>query len=337
MRNDKTLLSREEEQFHGHRIQTAAVASKAIIKITKKFIDENRSSTTSSEILEIMEAKKNIEFNFVKIGEIGELLLLAQTHLTSAESKSISENLEVVKEGHVSKDEMITRNRGLVRKLASTHINQNVPLDDLTQVGTEGLMRAVEKFDPNRGYKFSTYARDWIKSSINRYVDDQHTIQVPEYQLHKIARIRKVQDELLQATGQTPQLEIVAEECGMDVREVEKLLAIQRDARSLDGPVGGGDTTLGGLIIDTGSKSVEELVEEAMANGELRNAIEALKQADQEIIISRFGLDGKGKKTLEEIGKRQGITKQAVALRVQKILVQLGTFEAIRALHKTYE
>ena len=337
MRNDKTLLSQEEEQLHGHRIQTAAAASEVIIEIADKFIVENGSSHISSEILEIKEGKKNIEFNFVKIGEIGELLLLAQTDLTSAESKSISENLEVVKEGHVSKEEMITRNRGLVRKLASTHINQNVPLEDLTQAGSEGLMRAVEKFDPNLGYKFSTYASNWIKSSINRHVDEQHAIHVPEYQLQKIARIKKVHDELQKATGQTPQLEIVAEECGMDVREVQKLLTIQRDATSLDGPVSGGDTTLGGLIIDKRSKSVEESVEEAIANEEVRNAIGALKQADQEIIISRFGLDGKGKKTFEEIGKRQGITKQAVALRVQKILVQLEKFEAIRALHKTNE
>ena len=94
MRNNKTLLSREEEQLHGLRIQTAAVASKIILKAAKKFITENETSPTGSEILEIMKAKKNIEFNFVKIGELGELLLTTQTHLTHAGSKSIKENLE---------------------------------------------------------------------------------------------------------------------------------------------------------------------------------------------------------------------------------------------------
>ena len=337
MRNDKTLLSREEEQFHGHRIQTAAVASKAIIKIAKRFIDENRSSTISSEILEIMEAKKNIEFNFVKIGEIGELLLLAQAHLTPAESKSISENFEIVKEGRVSKDEMITRNRGLVRKFASTHINQNVPIDDLTQVGTEGLMRAVEKFDPNRGYKFSTYARDWIKQTINRYVDDQHAIKVPEYQLNKISRIRKVQSELLQETGQEPSLVIVAEKCDMTVHEVEELLTIKRDAVSLNKPLGEGDSDLGELIPDEASISPESAADEAMVKDEVRKALDELPQTDREVIIRRFALEGGKAATLEEIGKSQGISKEAVRLKIKRIMLKLASLPGISNLEEIGE
>jgi len=337
MRNDKTLLSREEEQLHGLRIQTAAAASEVIIEIADKFIIENGSSRISSEILEIKEGKKFLEFNFVKIGEIGELLFLIQKHLTPAESKSIHENLQIVKEGRISKDEMITRNRGLVRKLASTHINQNVPLDDLTQVGTEGLMRAVEKFDPNRGYKFSTYARDWIKQTINRYVDDQHTIKVPEYQLNRIARIRKVQNELLQETGQEPVLAIVAEKCDMTVHEVEELLTIKRDAVSLNKPVGEGDSDLGEFIPDEVSISPESAADEAMVKEEVRKALDELSQTDREVIVRRFALDGGKSATLEEIGKSQGISKEAVRLKIKRIMLKLATFPGISNLEEMGE
>jgi RNA polymerase primary sigma factor len=337
MRNDKTLLSREEEQLHGLRIQTAAAASEVIIEIADKFIIENGSSRISSEILEIKEGKKFLEFNFVKIGEIGELLFLIQKHLTPAESKSIHENLQIVKEGRISKDEMITRNRGLVRKLASTHINQNVPLDDLTQVGTEGLMRAVEKFDPNRGYKFSTYARDWIKQTINRYVDDQHTIKVPEYQLNRIARIRKVQNELLQETGQEPVLAIVAEKCDMTVHEVEELLTIKRDAVSLNKPVGEGDSDLGEFIPDEVSISPESAADEAMVKEEVRKALDELPQTDREVIVRRFALDGGKSATLEEIGKSQGISKEAVRLKIKRIMLKLATFPGISNLEEMGE
>ncbi len=337
MRNNKTLLSREEEQLHGLRIQTAAVASKVILKAAKKFITENETSPTGSEILEIMKAKKNIEFNFVKIGEIGELLLTTQTHLTHAGSKSIKENLEIVKEGNVSKDEMIIRNQGLVRKLASTHINQNVPIDDLTQVGTEGLLRAVEKFDPNRGYKFSTYARAWIKQTINRYVDDQHMIKVPEYQLNKIARIRKVQDELIQETGQEPVLAIVAEKCDMTVREVEELLTIKRDAVSLNKKVGEGDSDLGELIPDEVSISPETAADEAMVKEEVRKALDELPQTDREVIVKRFAFDGGKTATLEEIGKSQGITKEAVRQKIKRIIQKLSSIPGIRNLEEIGE
>ncbi|MEG3586341.1 MAG: sigma-70 family RNA polymerase sigma factor [Actinomycetota bacterium] len=335
MGNDKTLLSREEERVHGLRIQTAAVASEEILKIAKQFIVENENSPIGSEIQEIMEAKKNIEFNFVRIGEIGALLLLVQTHLNSTESNSINENLEIVKQGNISKDQMITRNRGLVRKLASNHINQNVPIDDLTQVGTEGLIRAVEKFDPNRGYKFSTYARDWIKQTINRYVDDQHAIKVPEYQLNRIARIRKVQNELLQETGQEPLLAFVAERCDMTVQEVEELLTIKRDAISLNKPVGEGNSDLGELIADNGSISPETAADEAMVKEEVRKALDELPETDREVIVRRFALDGGKTATLQEIGESQGISKEAVRLKIKRIMRKLASFPEISNLGKT--
>ncbi|HJM99174.1 MAG TPA: RNA polymerase sigma factor RpoD/SigA, partial [Acidimicrobiales bacterium] len=325
MRNDKTLLSREEEQLHGLRIQTAAAASDVIIEIADKFIVENGSSHISSEIIEIKEGKKFLQFNFVKIGEIGELLLSDQRHLTPTESQSIHENLEIVKEGRISKEKMITCNVRLVRKFARLHINQNIPIDDLTQVGTEGLMRAVEKLDPNRGYKFSTYARDWIKQTMNRFADDQHAIIVPEYQLNKISRIRKVQDELLQANGQTPALEIVAEECGMTVHEVRKLLTIRRDAVSLSNPVGEGGSNIGELIPDEESISPQEAADEAMVKEAVRNALGEIPPKDREVIVRRFALNGGKEETLEEIGKSQGISKEAVRLKINRITRKLAT------------
>ena len=134
---------------------------KKFIKIEEKY---------PSDLIEIHN-RPNYLLDIVNtLGKKNLVLYFHNDPLTMTGSKSIKENLEIVKEGNVSKDEMIIRNQGLVRKLASTHINQNVPIDDLTQVGTEGLLRAVEKFAPNRGYKFSTYARAWIKQTINQSI-----------------------------------------------------------------------------------------------------------------------------------------------------------------------
>ena len=336
MGNDKTLLSREEEQLHGLRIQTAAAASEVIIEIADKFIIENGSSRISSEILEIKEGKKFLEFNFVKIGEIGELLLSDQRHLTPAESQSIHENLEIVKEGWISKEKMITCNVRLVRKFARNHINQNIPIEDLTQVGTEGLMRAVEKFDPNRGYKFSTYARDWIKQTMNRFADDQHAIVVPEYQLNKISRIRKVQDALLQANGQAPALEIVAEECGMTVHEVRKLLTIRRDAVSLATPTREGGPNIGELIPGKGI-SPQDAADKEMVKELVRNALGGIPPKDREVIVRRFALNGGEEETLEAIGKSQGISKEAVRLKINRIMLKLATFPGLSNLEEMGE
>ena len=261
MITDKRLLSQDEEKTYATQIQNAAQASCQILRVAESFITLNPNSEPASLIKPIIETSKNLEYNFVKIQDISEVLLSELPPGEESGRDLVQANLEQIESGKESKDQMIIRNQGLVRKLASTHLSQKVPIDDLIQAGNIGLVRAVEKFDPDRGNKFSTYARAWIKQTINRYVDEQHTIKIPEYQRNKISRIRKVQNELLQATGKEAPLSIVATECEMTENQVETLLAIKQDAISLNKSIGEGESDLEDMIEDEESPSPEAAAE----------------------------------------------------------------------------
>lgn len=332
MRNDKKLLSINEERTHGTQIQTAASHSLEILRVVQDFVTKNQKSQIANQVQAIIDASQNIEYNFVKVLEISAIFLSNHKFLDVNQVETINQHLAIVEKGKSSKEVMISRNQGLVHKLASSHLNQKVPLDDLIQAGNLGLMRAVEKFDPNRGNKFSTYARDWIKQTINRYVDEQHTIKIPEYQRNKITRIRKIQNSILQATGKEPSLSIVAAECDMSEREVEELLTIKQDAVSLNKAVGEGESDLEDLIQDQMSPSPESAAEETMVKNELRKALNELSEAEQEVIVKRFSLDGGDKATLEEIGESQGISKEAVRLKIQRLLRKLALSPGLRSL-----
>ena len=216
------------------KIQSAAQASNIILREAEAFMQSEPSSETTLRIRLIIDKSKNLEYNFKKIEEISKVLIAELSPESGAKERLLRTNLAKVKEGGWAKGQMIVRNQGLVRKLAMTHSSQYVAQDDLIQQGNEGLIRAVEKFDPNMGNKFSTYARDWIKQTINRYVDEQHTIKVPEYLRNKIMRIRKAQNTYLQAMGKEATISVLASECEMSENEVETLLSIKPDAVSLN-------------------------------------------------------------------------------------------------------
>ena len=160
------------------------------------------SSETTLRIRLIIDKSKNLEYNFKKIEEISKVLIAELSPESGAKEQLLRSNLEKVKEGGWAKGQMIVRNQGLVRKLAMTHSSFNyVAKDDLIQQETRASIRAVEKFDPNMGNKCLQLTLDWIKQTINRYVDEQDTIKVPEYLRNKIMRIRKAQNTYFQAMG----------------------------------------------------------------------------------------------------------------------------------------
>ena len=335
---EKKLLTRAEEKAHGLQIQAAAKASEEILEIVIAFLQKHPEIKLPPELDSSIKTDKNLEFNFVKILEIGRSVLSYAESLNYSEAEKLRGNLKIVTLGRESKDEMIVRNQGLVVKLALTHLSQHVPLDDLTQAGNIGLVRAVEKFNPSKfENRFSSYARDWIKQTISRYVDEQHTIKVPEYQRNKISRIKKVQNEILLATGQEPPLAAVAEECEMSEAEVENLLAIKQDAVSLNKTIGEGDSNLEDMIQDKESISPEKSADEAMVKEEIRKALSELSDNEREVIFKRFPLDGGKEATLEEIGNSQGISKEAVRLKIQRLLKKLSLSPALKNLNELEE
>ena len=241
-------------------------------------------------------------------------------------------NLEKVKVGGSSKEEMIIRNQGLVRKLALTHSSKYVSRDDLIQQGNEGLIRAVEKFDPDLGNKFSTYARAWIMQTINRYADEQHTIKIPEYLRNKIMRIRKAQNSYLQSTGQEAPVTVLASECEMSESEVRALLSIKPDAVSINKSFGEGESDMEGFIKDEKSLTPEKAADENMVKGKIKRSLDALDPDERLVLIRRHGLDGKGKATLQEIGDDLGISKEAVRLKEQRVLKKLRMSSELQPL-----
>tara|TARA_Y100001970_G_scaffold39200_1_gene48281 strand:+ start:635 stop:1645 length:1011 start_codon:yes stop_codon:yes gene_type:complete len=323
MTNNKRLLTKDEEISHGTKIQIAAQASNIILREAEAFMRSEPSSETALHIHLLINKSKNIEYNFERIEEIA-LALIAKLPPGSEEKEQrIRRNLEKVKVGGWAKGQMIVRNQGLVRKLAMTHSSQYVTQDDLIQQGNEGLIRAVEKFDPDMGNKFSTYARDWIKQTINRYVDEQHTIKIPEYLRNKITRIRKAQNNYLQSMGQEAPIFVLASECEMSENEVETLLSIKPDAISLNKSFGDGESDLENFIEDEKSLTPEDAAEETMIKQKLKSALEALSPEERVVIVRRYALDGKRKATLKEIGDDLGLSKEAVRLKEQRVLKKL--------------
>ncbi len=323
MTNHKRLLTKDEEISHGMKIQIAAQASNNILREAEAFMQSEPSSETTLRMRSIIDKSKNLEYNFKKIEEISKVLIAELPPRSAAKEQLLRANLEKVKEGGWAKGQMIVRNQGLVRKLAMTHSSQYVTQDDLIQQGNEGLIRAVEKFDPNMGNKFSTYARDWIKQTINRYVDEQHTIKIPEYLRNKIMRIRKAQNTYLQAMGKEAPISVLASECEMSENEVEALLSIKPDAVSLNKSFGDGESDLENFIEDEKSLTPEDAAEETMVKEKLKSALEALSPEERVVIVRRYALDGKGKATLKEIGDDLGLSKEAVRLKEQRVLRKL--------------
>ena len=332
MSNNKQLLTKDEEISHGTKIQIAAQASKNILREAQAFVQSEASSETALHIQLLINKSKNIEYNFKRIEEISKALLAELTPSSEAKRQLIKTNLEKVKVGGSSKEEMIIRNQGLVRKLALTHSSKYVSRDDLIQQGNEGLIRAVEKFDPDLGNKFSTYARAWIMQTINRYVDEQHTIKIPEYLRNKIMRIRKAQNSYLQSTGQEAPITMLASECEMSESEVRALLSIKPDAVSINKSFGEGESDMEGFIKDEKSLTPEKAADENMVKGNIKSSLDALDPDERLVLIRRHGLDGKGKATLKEIGDDLGISKEAVRLKEQRVLKKLRMSSELQPL-----
>jgi RNA polymerase primary sigma factor len=210
---------------------------------------------------------------------------------------------------------MIRANLRLVVKIAHDYVNLGLPVLDLISEGNIGLMRAVERFDPQKGGKLSTYGAWWIKQSIKRALANQgKTIRLPVHLVDKVSKMRRVSLRMSEELGREPTDEELAEEVGMAVEKVSQLKVIAIRPSSLDAPLSEDDSTAFGEIVgDEGAMTPFELLRDKNLHEELGDLLTVLDDREKKIIFSRFGLDESGKeKTLEEVGQEFGVTRERI-------------------------
>jgi RNA polymerase primary sigma factor len=229
--------------------------------------------------------------------------------LTAAEEVRLAKRIE---RGDMSaKDEMVERNLPLVISVAKPYRGRGVPFDDLVQEGTLGLIRAVEKFDHSRGFKFSTYAVWWIRRSLMTALGAERTIRMPSSAWQQLATIRRAEEELHRLEPGPVTNDAIAGHTGLSVRTVTTLRGAAQVTASLDQAVGDDDATpLGDLIADMGAVDASERTAELETHQQVWRMLRVLPDRHRQILVRRYGLNGDGRQTHEEIAAWLGVGEE---------------------------
>lgn len=220
----------------------------------------------------------------------------------------------VVKGDKQARDQMIHANLRLVVKIAQEYAHFGLPLLDLISEGNIGLMKAVDRFDPERGNKFSTYAAWWIKQGIKRALANQSkTIRLPVHMVDKLARMRRTAAQLTEELGREPTHEELAEELGLTTRKVAMLQRVSQRPSSLNQTIGEENSTeLGDLVADENAASPDQIIEEQNLQTAVAGVLHVLDERESFILSLRYPQDGRPPLTLEEIGAQLGVTRERV-------------------------
>lgn len=261
--------------------------------------------------------------------EIGKIPLL-----TAEEELELAQR--VVAGDKRAKDKMAEANMRLVVSIAKRYVGRGLDLLDLIQEGNTGLLRAVEKFDPDKGFKFSTYATWWIRQAITRAIADQaRTIRIPVHMVETINKLLRTQRRLTQELNREPTNEEIAEAMEIEVDKVEHIMKIKQDISSLDASVRDDeeDSVLADFIEDEDTVSPEESATNQLLKEHVKDMLGALTEREQKILKLRFGLEDGKSHTLEEVGQEFAVTRERIRQIEAKALAKLRKHKDAKKLH----
>jgi RNA polymerase primary sigma factor len=295
-----------------------------IIEGDVSLLDESQDAKGEEEVIPKLDLSVKTPTNDpvrMYLKEIGKVPLL-----TAEEEVSLAKRIE--RRDMEAKRKLIEANLRLVVSIAKRYVGRGMLFLDLIQEGNLGLIRAVEKFDYRKGYKFSTYATWWIRQAITRAIADQaRTIRIPVHMVETINKLIRVQRQLLQDIGREPTPEEIASEMGTTPQKVREILKISQEPVSLETPIGEEeDSQLGDFIEDEDATMPVEAVSEIMQKEELNAVLGTLTHRERKVIELRFGLKGEHPRTLEEVGQKFGVTRERIRQIEAKTLAKLKSY-----------
>jgi len=259
------------------------------------------------ELLARLEGSESTDPVRQYLREIGRVsLLLAEDEIELAK--------QYEKGNRRGKDKLTESNLRLVVSIAKKHIGRGLSLLDLIQEGNQGLIRAVEKYDWRKGFKFSTYATWWIRQAITRAIADQaRTIRIPVHMVETINKLYRTSRRLMQELGREPTHEEIGDELGLDADRVREIFKLSQDTTSLEAPVGEDqESFLGDFIPDETQMSPVDAASKQLLRDHLEEVLTTLSEREAKVVRLRFGLDGDEHMTLEEVGKVFGVTRERI-------------------------
>ena len=326
-------MGKDDDQVTGQD-EDALVEKTTLDEVAEPGLDDLEDEEIDDETLNNNQIFDDVSDDSVRLylREIGKIPLLnAEEELALAQ--------KVVAGDKKAKDKMAEANMRLVVSIAKRYSGRGLDFLDLIQEGNTGLLRAVEKFDPDKGFKFSTYATWWIRQAITRAIADQaRTIRIPVHMVETINKLLRTQRRMTQELNREPTIEELAKELEMEPEKVEYVIKIKQDITSLDAGVGRDgedeDSVLGDFIEDEDGATPEESAASQLLKEQVQSVLSTLSDREQKIIKMRFGLDGGKSHTLEEVGQEFAVTRERIRQIEAKALAKLRKHKDAKKLHE---